>query len=76
MCCSLLVLTECTGVYDLVSLFDRRLTMPRWNVVFKTLIVLHRLSVEGSDRFIKELSLNHHTFNLHAFFDATIEGNE
>lgn len=47
------VLVECTHDYDLVSLFDRRLTMPKWNVVFKTLIVLHRLAIEGHERFMK-----------------------
>lgn len=50
---SRVVLTEVSIDYELVSLFDRRLAMPRWNVVFKALIVLHRLSIEGSERYMK-----------------------
>jgi hypothetical protein len=73
---SLSVLVDCSGEYDFLSCFDRRLAMPRWNVVFKALIVLHRLTIEGKERFMKDLAQNHHTFNLHSFFDASIGSQE
>ena len=72
----LTVLVDCSGEYDFLSCFDRRLAMPRWNVVFKALIVLHRLTIEGKERFMKDLAQNHHTFNLHSFFDASIGSQE
>lgn len=74
VCCAVLV--ECSSQYDFLSCFDRRLAMPVWNVVFKSLIVLHRLTIEGGDRFMKDLAANHHTFNLHSFFDASIGSQE
>jgi len=69
-------LTECTSAYDMVTLLDRRFSVGKWNVVFKTLIVIHRLSIEGADRYMKDLATHHQTFNLHGFFDASLHAQD
>lgn len=54
---------------DLMALFRTRLAEKSWNVVLKTLIVIHRLMNEGSEGFLRIVSEKPLELNTMSFHD-------
>lgn len=52
-----------------VEQFNERMNTRKWNVVLKTLIVIHRVCLEGDERFMDDLHSNSHVLNIHHFLD-------
>ena len=57
--------------HDLLPYLDRRLISTCWNVACKTLILAHRLALEGDERFLAEMAASASSLqSLPASFDA------
>ena len=56
--------------HELLPYIDKRLIQPLWNVVCKALILVHRLSLEGDERFLSELLASPALLSLPQSFDA------
>lgn len=70
-CIYAIVLIDCTADYNFLEYFEKRVMDQKWNVVLKSLIVLHRLSVEGAERFMQDLAQHTHLFQLAHFMDQS-----
>jgi hypothetical protein len=65
-------LIDASADHDMIRIFEGRLTMLKWNVIFKTLIVVHRLCNDGSLKFLKDLSARAHIFSIRTPLATTI----
>ena len=59
--------------HELLPYIDRRLIVPQWNVACKALILVHRLSLEGDERFLSELVASPSLLSLPQTFDASYD---
>jgi len=69
----LIVETSSPGskIGELIAMISKRLELPDWIVVMKTLEVIHRLMREGNSHFISELRYKAGMLNLRKFADVT-----
>jgi len=59
---------------DMLYLFQKRIQQPKWNIVLKTFVVLHRLAIEGHEDFLHRLASNSYMFDVNTFSDTTSPG--
>jgi hypothetical protein len=59
--------------HELLPFLDRRIVSPLWNVCLKSLVLLHRLSLEGDERLLSELQSFPTLLSLPQRFESTAE---
>jgi hypothetical protein len=59
--------------HDLLPYLDKRIISLQWNVCVKTMIVMHKLMMEGDERWLTELSSSPSLFSLPQSFDLTTD---
>ena len=59
--------------HELLPYLDKRIISPLWNVCLKTVIVMHKLALEGDERFLSELASSPSLFSLPQSFDVSAD---
>ena len=63
-----------TNEYNIVPLLEKQLNEFKWNIIFKTLVVIHRCTLDGNIKFMNNLCKKQSILNLNDWSDMNGDG--